>query len=133
MKLTSEPAEHLTFGGSHGSPTFRILSIDRAFELSRVHAIKTTLYLTHALEVRLISDLKNGRNPVVLQGISLTYVLLFGRNAPSAQIAISKAELSQDPVQLLRESYLKEPNILSLQTFVVYGTRFQKIQDALEK
>ena len=38
-----------------------------------------------------------------------------------------------DLAQWLQKSYSQEPNILSLQTFAIYGTRLRTIQDTLEK
>ena len=74
-----------------------------------------------------------GGIPTFYKELFLTYVLLFGRDARSPQIATSKVELHSDFVELLRVSYDKEPSILSLPTFVVYGTPLRTIQDTLEK
>jgi hypothetical protein len=46
---------------------------------------------------------------------------------------MSKAELSQGFVDHIQKSYHNEPNILSLQSFLIYGTRLRTIQDTLEK
>jgi hypothetical protein len=43
MKLTIDPTEHLTFNGSGNTPILRILSLDQAFELYRIHIVDTRL------------------------------------------------------------------------------------------
>lgn len=74
-----------------------------------------------------------GGIPTFYKELFFTYVLIFGRDKRTAEIATSKAEIPPDFVQWLQKSYSQEPNILSLQTFIIYGTRLRTIQDMLEK
>jgi hypothetical protein len=131
LKSTDEPAEHLTFEGAQNHRILRILSVDKFFKLIRVEVSGAARYVQDYESGLTISSA--GGFPRFYKELFLTYVLLFGGDDKDPEIGKSDVVLLPDFVAHLRAYRKEEPNILSLQSFLVYGTRLRTIQDTLEK
>lgn len=131
LKSTTDPAEHLTFGGTQNHRILRILSIDEFFKLIHVLVSGAARYFQDQ-DAKLTSSRAGGFRKFY-EELFLTYVLLFGRDEKNAELGRSKVGLPPDFVEHLKASHRKAQNIHALQTFVIYGTRLRTIQDTLEK